>query len=216
MSTQPPQRPVILDPFMVSVTVIQILSARSASRTYNVGSATGFFYESGENKYLITNRHVAVDEKHAFYPDSLVMKIHTSRRTTTQNRDVTIPLYDSDRNPVWLEHPTHGSSVDVVAIGIDSYLQRRDFITYWSAKNSVPPNVAFGLGELVLVMGYPMEFYDTSHNLPITKTGTLASPYGVHFEGHPFFLIDANLHSRCGSAFKGNVSKPPSTCIVIA
>lgn len=48
-------------------------------------------------------------------------------------------------------------------------------------------------GDLVLVVGYPMEFHDRMHNLPITKSGTAASTYGAHFEGRPIFLIDANL-----------------------
>ena len=193
MPPRRPQQPVILDPFMVSVTVIRILSTGSAPDPCNVGSATGFFYETGENKYLITNRHVVIDERRRFYPDSLLMRVHTSQTSTTPNRDVTISLYGRDRNPVWLEHPTHGNTIDVVAINIDSYLQSQDFITYWSAKSSVHPDVAIGLGESVLVVGYPMEFYDRTHNLPITKTGTLASPYGAHFEGRPIFLIDANL-----------------------
>jgi hypothetical protein len=195
MSTpQPPQQPqVLLDIMVTTVTVIRIMSTGAASHPCNVGAATGFFYESGESKYLITNRHVVVDETREFYPDSLAIRIHTSQAITTQNRDVNIPLYDSERRPVWVEHPTHGSSVDIIAIDLGSHLQAQDFITYWSAKTFVPPSVVLGLGDLVLVLGYPMEFYDRMHNLPITKTGTLASPYGAQFGGKPYFLIDANL-----------------------
>lgn len=200
MSAEPPQPsqpPVILDPWLLSVTVVQMRSTGTASQACSVGSATGFFYRNNEDRYLITNRHVVINEANRFYPDSLVMRIHTSQRTTTQNRDVIIPLYDSERRPIWLEHPTNGSSednlIDIVAINIDSHHQPQDFITCLSAQNFVPPNVFFALGDQVLVMGYPMRFYDRMHNLPITKTGTLASSYGAHFEGHPFFLIDANL-----------------------
>jgi S1-C subfamily serine protease len=62
-----------------------------------------------------------------------------------------------------------------------------------SADNFLPERMVLSLGDSVLVLGYPMSFYDTTHNLPIAKTGTLASPFGVPFEGRPYFLIDANL-----------------------
>lgn len=191
---QAPQAPrVVLDIWMTSVTVIQMMSRGLTSHPCSVGSATGFFYARGDNKYLITNRHVVVDEKRQFYPDSITLRVHTNRGDLTQNRDLAVSLYDRDERPVWLEHPTHRNNVDIVAVNVDSYLQPTDFITPFSAANFVPSNVVPSLGDMVLVMGYPMRFYDTMHNLPITKSGTIASPYGVPFEQRPYFLIDANL-----------------------
>lgn len=52
-----------------------------------------------------------------------------------------------------------------------------------------------GIGHQTLIVGYPMGFYDRIQNFPITKSGTLASPYPIYFERKPFFLIDANLTS---------------------
>jgi Ni,Fe-hydrogenase maturation factor len=49
------------------------------------------------------------------------------------------------------------------------------------------------VGDQVLVVGYPMFFYDEQHNLPIVKTGTVATPYKTIFQDKPVFLIDANL-----------------------
>jgi len=191
---QPPQPPqVVLDLWMTSVTVIRAVSTGSASQACRVGSATGFFFRNGDNRYLITNRHVVLREDRSFYPDSLIIRVHTSRSDLSQNRDVTIPLYDSTRRRTWLEHPTRGANIDVVAINIGSQLETQDFVTFLSAESFLPSNVLLSLGDLVLVVGYPMEFYDTVHNFPITKTGTLASPHGVNFRGSPYFLIDAGL-----------------------
>lgn len=92
-----------------------------------------------------------------------------------------------------MQHPAQADNVDVVAINIGSYVQPQDFITFLSTENFLPSNMILSLGDTVLVLGYPMSFYDTSHNLPIAKTGTMASPYGVPFEGRSYFLIDANL-----------------------
>lgn len=182
-----------LDPWMASVTVIENKSNGLASQACNLGSATGFFYQKGNSRYLITNRHVVVNEQNCFYPDSLVLRVHLNTGNISQNRNFEIPLYNVTRQPLWLEHPTFGRNVDVVAIKIDNYIQPNDLITFLSAANIMPSNVILNLGDPVLVMGYPMTFYDTVHNLPITKSGTIASPYGVPFMGKPHFLIDANL-----------------------
>lgn len=194
MSTPPPQLPtIVLDLWMTSVTVIQIMSTGKAPNPCNVGSATGFFYKKGEDKYLITNRHVVVQERKGFYPDSFKLRIHTNRSDLTQNRDVTI--YDTDGTPFWLEHPlrTNQNEIDIIAININSYLEAQDFISCWSVRNFKSPEEIISLGDLVLVMGYPMKFYDSINNLPIPKSGTLASPYLVGFQNKPIFLIDANL-----------------------
>jgi S1-C subfamily serine protease len=194
--TQPPistRRQVILDSWMASVTVIEITSTGSATLPCGVGTATGFFYRNADNKYLITNRHVVINEGRHFYPDSLTIRIHTNRGDLSQNRDVAIPLYDADRRPLWLQHPRHANAVDVVAININSLVQTQDFLTFLSADNFLPQDMILNLGDAVLVLGYPLSFYDRAHNLPIAKAGTLASPFGVPFEERPHFLIDASL-----------------------
>ena len=168
-----------------------------ASHPCEVATATGFFYEGNGNKYLVTNRHVILEEKRKFYPDSLKIRVHTSP-TSWENRDVSIRLYDDDQNPKWLEHPLNVNypepeKVDVVAININSYVTPSDYITYWSRNNFLPEDEILSLGEKVLIAGYPLGFYDELQNFPIVKSGTLATPYRIYFRGDPFFLVEANL-----------------------
>ena len=54
--------------------------------------------------YLITNRHVVINEKKEFFPDHLVIRVHTSETNLLPNRDISIPLYDN-QIPLWREHP---------------------------------------------------------------------------------------------------------------
>jgi S1-C subfamily serine protease len=184
---------VILDPLTVSVTVIEMMVTGSAKNPSKVGSATGFFFQHDERRYIVTNRHVVIDDAGKFYPDLLVLRVHTDPRILTQNRDIHVPLY-SQGSPKWLEHPTLRSDVDVVAIEIGQLLQPHDVITFWNANLLLPTNVILGLAADAHVIGYPMGFYDAIHNLPIVRNGTLATPYGVPFAGKPLFLIDAELH----------------------
>ncbi|MGC2683055.1 MAG: hypothetical protein WA323_14420 [Candidatus Nitrosopolaris sp.] len=44
-------------------------------------------------------------------------------------------------------------------------------------------------------MGYPLGYYyDYVFNLPVIRSGTLASAYPVSYQGKPHFLIDVRLH----------------------
>jgi len=200
------QREYQIDRWMVSVTRILALSSGKAPHPCGVGKATGFFYEKDGQKYLITNRHVILEESReeggeelGFYPDSLRIRVHISGGSW-ENRYITIPLYYDNREPKWLEHPNNSNlppsdKIDVVAINIDSYVSSSDIITYWSRNYFLPDDEMLGIGQQTLIVGYPMGFYDRIQNFPITKSGTLASPYPIYFERKPFFLIDANLSS---------------------
>ncbi len=173
------------------------MSSGMASHPCKVATATGFFYEGNGNKYLVTNRHVLLQEERKFYPDSLKIRVHTGP-TSWENRDVSISLYGDDQNPKWLEHPLNlnypePEKVDVVAININSYVTSSDYITYWSRNYFLPEDEILSLGHQVLVVGYPWGFYDEHHNFPITKSGTLASPYRIYFQTKPVFLVEANL-----------------------
>ena len=45
----------------------------------DVGTATGFFYVKNETTYLVTNRHVVVDETKGLKPDALRLKLTLMR-----------------------------------------------------------------------------------------------------------------------------------------
>lgn len=193
MATPPGTPPILIDIMNLSVSVVRRVITGSAPNVSSLGSATGFFFQQGVEKYLVTNRHVVVDEKSEDFPDALIIKVHTSPQTLTQSRDIKIPLYSAGK-PIWLEHPTLRKKVDVVVLNIGTLLQPQDVVACWKADHFLPPDVIVDLGAAVAVMGYPMGFYDSVHNLPIVRSGTVASAYRVNFRGEPLFLIDANLH----------------------
>ena len=185
-------QPIMLDPWVASVAMIKSFTIGSAPQPTKSGSATGFFYKNESDVYLVTNRHVVVNEREKLYPDHLRIRVHTSQTNLLPNRDLDIPLYDG-RMPLFLEHQ-QGKNVDVVVIKINSFLESNDFIHPWSTNYFPQQNDLVELGDSVIVMGYPMAFYDRRHNLPISRSGTLASLYGAPFDGNPYFLIDTNLH----------------------
>lgn len=175
-------------------------------RTF-LGSATGFFYQSSDRHFLITNRHVVINEEESFFPETLRFIIHTSEITMTQVRSVVIPLYTQEKKHVWLEHPQKG--VDLVALAVDPFLSQNDAVYYWSTANSFPSDSFLIMGDHLQILGYPKGFYDRANNLPIARSGTVASAYGSHFDANPLFLVDANLHP--GTSGAPVLSQPRST-----
>ena len=44
------------------------------------------------------------------------------------------------------------------------------------------------VGEPLLLVGFPLGFYDTVHHLPVVRQVVVASAFGVRFEGQGFFF----------------------------
>jgi S1-C subfamily serine protease len=172
------------------------------------GVASGFFYVHADNLYLITNRHVVIKEEDDYFPDELRMRLHTNPNDIRQNDDYSIALYDNQK-PLWLEHPVGRRHIDVIAFPLDtSQIKLRFFVIAYSASDHIPQNVDISIGEDVLVVGYPLGFHDTLHNLPIVRNAVLASVYPVPFQGNPILLIDARLHR--GTSGSPVLTKPTS------
>jgi hypothetical protein len=155
---------------------------------------TGFFYHnlSSHQLFLITNRHVIINEHEDYYPNVMRIKLHTNPSDLTQNSDYDIDLYDGGKK-LWIE--SKQVCADVVAIRLErSQLTQRHFIIiYFASNNLLPTNMLLYVAEDVFVMGYPKGIYDEIHNLPIIRNGIISSAYPVYFNKNPYFLVDSNL-----------------------
>jgi len=141
---------------------------------------------------LVTNRHVVIDEDKHFYPDHLIVRIHASHTDVDATRDVTLPLYDAQLNPIWREH--QNKAYDLVLLNIGSLLTQTDKVVCWGYENLLSPTSRINVGSPVWVIGYPMAFFERQHYLPIVRSGMLSTTYGLTFNGLPTCLVDANLH----------------------
>ena len=200
-STGPPPvpNPVYIETVNFRVTLILSYSRGQAPHPSRSGSATGFFYQKGDDKYLITNRHVAIDEDEEYYPDFIKIKVHSDNRTLLNTRNIDIPLYD-EGNKIWLEHRDNdgiqivNDKIDVIAIKINDFLSPTDLIQFFSSRDFPLPDTRINLGDSCIVVGFPYAFHDTQHYLPVVRSGTIASTWRSHFRGKKMFLVDSNLH----------------------
>lgn len=154
----------------------------------NIGTGTGFFFDHNGKLFLITNRHVLIDEKKNFYPDKIVIRLNKNIADVTQSKELTYDLYNGEKG-LWKEL---SSNIDLVALEVSR--PEEVMYAYLNESNLLPSDVQLGLGEQVLVVGYPKGFYDEIHNLPIVRNASIASAYGVPFRRDPLFLVDASLH----------------------
>ena len=160
------------------------------------GNATGFFYMHKEQLYFITNRHVVIDKE--FQPDKLILNLHIDKNDLTKNRVFPIPLYEG-AEPTWLEHPNAAKNIDVVALPVEipstiyvTPFSREDFII---GRDRNIQSVHVPIGDDILIIGYPEGLYDSVHNTPIIRRGSLASVYPLPYQDKLQFLIDARLHN---------------------
>lgn len=186
------------NPYSYSVTQLQTLCEGLAPLPSTLIKATGFFYIHKAEFYLITNRHVIIDEKKEIYGDSVKFYVHLNKEKPDDIKYLTVRLYDENKKPTWLEHKSNSktSIVDVVAIPInDEIWEYHDSIEYWSEKNQ-PRNEVGYLNSFINLsyIGYPLGFFDEINNLPLKRSGTPSSVYGIGFREKPRFLLDVISH----------------------
>jgi hypothetical protein len=178
---------------LASVALIQGVATGKAPKPSSIGSATGFFFEHEKRIFLVTNRHVVIDEEKGSYPDQLIVRIHASKTQVDPVREIVLPLYNENGAPLWLEHQIKG--IDLVALEVGDLLKETDMVTCWKPVNLMRLDERIDVGTEVFVIGYPMGFFEPKFYLPIFRSGILATTYGLTFNGQPICLIEANLHA---------------------
>lgn len=175
--------------FLIVTLILQIQSGQA------IGTATGFFYSRAGEMYLVTNRHVLLDESKNLRPEALRITLHTDANDLRKVERIDVPLY-RDGRPRWHVHPDYAEhQTDVAVVQLDQAAMRGDVIVRSLSKDSFPPKaLAIAPGQSLMVVGYPRGLHDAVHHLPIVRDAAVSSAYGVPFGGAPFFLIDANLH----------------------
>ncbi|TFZ05013.1 S1 family peptidase [Ramlibacter rhizophilus] len=163
-------------------------------------SASGFLYERSGRLFLVTSRHVLHDAPGGHHPDRIEFVIHTDAVDLTSWATLSILLY-RDGVSQWRQGIDSGGEVDVAVIELQrAVLPPTAVLRPFSAESCAARDAVFAIGSPVLVVGYPLGFYDTVHQLPVVRSGAVASAYGVRFQGKGYFLNDARTHRGTSGA----------------
>ncbi|QFU83396.1 S1 family peptidase [Natronorubrum aibiense] len=187
--------------FFAQSTLLSLTIDRDSGET---DFASGFFYEHNGHYYVVTNRHVleitdnedisSLDDLHQLnpeYPDELFVYIRYDPLNPTNVSREKVDLFDSNGDPLWIEHPN--SDVDVIAIPLRVDLSVTHSKPY-SKSNFVPSDVEILGGDSAMAIGYPKGLYDSDTYFPVIRDGLIATPPHVDYKNLPVFLMDAKMH----------------------
>lgn len=163
-------------------------------------NASGFFFKRDEQLWLVTSRHVLLDEASDHFPDQLQITFHIDRDNMASITGYSIPLYQQGM-AVWRQGGDTAGDVDVAVIPIDrSAMPASVCYTCFTPEHLLQPDKEVSIGSSLLIVGSPLGFYDTLHHLPVVRHAINASPFNLRFQGQGYFLTDARTHSGISGA----------------
>jgi hypothetical protein len=168
--------------------------------TQPLSNATGFFFQCEDRLFLITSRHVVLDEESNHRPDRLAIELHVDPQNVATTTQFFMPLY-RDNQPLWREGSDSAGIVDVVALEIQRPALPNTLLVHtFTPDHLVEQLNEIEVGARVLIVGFPLNFLDLLHHLPVARQAIIASAFGIRFQGHGYFLTDARLHRGMSGA----------------
>jgi S1-C subfamily serine protease len=162
--------------------------------------ATGFFFERAGRLYLVTSRHVVLDEASNHRPDRLEIELHVDPKNIAVVTQWSIPLYRNNQ-PVWRQGTDSGGSVDIVAVELErTAMPQTVFLSSFTPDHLVTEFDQVEVGTAGLIVGFPLGFHDSLHHLPVARQAVIASAFGIRFQGQGYFLTDAMMHRGTSGA----------------
>ncbi|HEY0296284.1 MAG TPA: serine protease [Bordetella sp.] len=159
-----------------------------------LSGASGFFFRRDQRLFLVTNRHVFVDEASGHCPDRIEIEVHIDARDLTRYATFSIPLYRGGRG-LWRQAADSAGAVDIAVIEIDADCLPEDvMLQAFDPSNLDPRGEEVAVGDALTVIGFPLGFHDTIHHLAVARSASIASAYGVRFQQQGYFLTDARTH----------------------
>jgi S1-C subfamily serine protease len=181
----------------VLLSVARILTCVNSQALTN---ATGFFFERDNRLFLVTSRHVIVDEPSKHFPNRVEIEVLTDSKNLAESTGFSIPLYQNGKS-VWKQVQDSSGTVDVVAIELNrEALPDTALIRAFTPANLSEPENRVEVGTPLMVVGFPLGFHDSLHHMPVVRQAVVASSFGLRFQGMGYFLTDARTHRGISGA----------------
>lgn len=177
------------DPLLLTTTLVRTFDGQRA-----LSAASGFFFRRGDAVFLVTSRHVLLDEVADHRPNRIELEVHGDTRTLSLVRVLSCWLY-ADGRARWRQGRDAGGDIDVAVLALDT----ADLPDTAAWRCFTPAHLqaeldAVQVGSALLIVGFPLGFHDTVHHLPVVRQATVASAFGVRFQGQGQFLTDGRTH----------------------
>jgi hypothetical protein len=186
----------MIEPLLLAATQVSTFAGAQV-RT----KASGFYFARDGRLFLVTSRHVLLDEPNAHAPDRIEIEVHTDASDLTQSIGFSILLYQNG-NRAWTEaRACCAEDVDVAAVEID----RAALPASTVLRAFTRPHLRVSIDEVevgapLLIVGVPLGMQDMVHHLPVARQAMIASSFGLRFQGRGYFLTDARTHRGMSGA----------------
>ena len=163
-------------------------------------NASAFFFERDGRLFLVTSRHVLVDEPSGHFPDRIEIELHTDPDNLARSTGFSIPLYRHAKG-VWRQATDAAGQVDVAVIELDrAAIPATTAYRAFTPAHLLQDPDSVEVGTAILVVGFPLGFHDTLHHMPVVRQAVIASSFGLRFQGEGYFLTDARMHRGTSGA----------------
>jgi S1-C subfamily serine protease len=181
-----------------------ILLSAAPVATFNgqrrLTNASGFFFARDDRVFLVTSRHVMIDEPSRHLPDRIEIELHTDPENIAETTGFSIPLY-RDGKSAWRQGMDSAGEIDVAVIEIErSALPESVVFRFFTPQHLLAAHETVEIGTSVLILGFPLGFYDRLHRIPVVRQAVVASSFGLRFQGQGYFLTDARTHRGSSGA----------------
>jgi hypothetical protein len=185
---------------MIESLLLTTARLKTFKQQHLLTNATGFFFERGERLFLVTCRHVMIDEPSDHLPDRIEVEVHTDAANMAASADVSISLYDGEKR-LWRQGIDTAGEIDVALIEVDrAALPETAAYSTFTPRHLLSKLDQVEVGTSLLVVGFPLGFHDTLHHMPVARQAVISSSFGLRFQGQGYFLTDARTHRGISGA----------------
>ncbi|HTV42822.1 MAG TPA: serine protease [Candidatus Sulfotelmatobacter sp.] len=185
----------MIEPLLLTTTRVSTFDGKCP-----LTGASGFFFERGGRLFLVTSRHVLLDEPGNHFPDRIEIELHTDIKNLTRSVGLSVLLYYEGKS-IWRHGKDSGGEIDVAVIELErAALPRTVALQCFTPAHLQRSLEEVEVGSSLLIVGFPLGFHDELHHLPVVRQAVIASSFGLRFQGFGYFLTDARTHRGTSGA----------------
>lgn len=189
-----------LNRIMIEPLLLTTARVSTFDGNYSLTGASGFYFERDQRLFLVTSRHVLVDEASKHFPNRIEIELHNDANNLTRSIGLSVPLYREGKS-LWRQGRDSGGTIDVAVIELNrAVMPAAGAIRCFTPAHLQESLKEVEVGTSLLIVGFPLGFHDALHHLPVVRQAAIASSFGLRFQGQGYFLTDARTHRGTSGA----------------
>jgi hypothetical protein len=185
---------------LIESILLTTVKIQTFAGTRHLTNASGFFFEREKKLFLVSSRHVLVDNASRHHPDRIEIALHVDSARLSDSIGYSIPLFHNGMS-IWRSGSDTAGDIDVAMIEIDRSRLPEKIVYHAFTPAHLPERFeTIEIGSPLLVVGFPLGFHDNVHHLPVVRQAVIASSFGLRFQGKGYFLTDARTHRGTSGA----------------